>query len=226
MQLSVKDLSKLLNVCEKTIYRWIKQEKIPVYRIHDQYRFNRLEILDWATAKKIKISHDILKDACDDNIVIPSLTEALKGGGIIYRVEGSDKKTLLASTVNLLSLPEDVDKESLLSAMIFREELGSTGVGDGIAIPHARYPTVTHIQDIIVFICFSENPVDFGAMDGKPVSCLFILISPTVRSHLKMLSRIAFVLRDESVRKAIVAQESRDVILKEVERAEKTLQAG
>ncbi len=223
MQLGVKDLSKLLNVSERTIYRWIKQQSIPVYRIHDQYRFNRVEILEWATAQKINVSQKILHDDTENDITVLPLAETLRKGGIHYRVEGKDKKALLRSAVELLGLPDDVNKASLLSAMFFREELGSTGLGDGIAIPHARYPIVTHIPNVIVSICFSENPVDFGAIDGKPVSCLFTLISPTVRSHLKMLSRIAFVLSDKGVKDVIVRQESREIILREIDRAEQSL---
>jgi PTS system nitrogen regulatory IIA component len=104
-----------------------------------------------------------------------------------------------------------------------REEMGSTGFGDGIAIPHARYPIVTNISKVIVSICFSKEPVDFFEIDGKPVSCLFTLVSPTVRSHLQMLSRIAFVLKDEKVKKAIVNQESKENIIKEIDRAEQEL---
>jgi len=223
MQLSVKDLSRLLNVTERTIYRWIKEQSIPVYRIHDQYRFNRVEILDWANAQKINISQEILHDH-ENDVKTLSLAETIRKGGIHYRVEGSDKKTLLRSVINLMNLPDDVDKESLLNAMFVREELGSTGFGDGIAIPHARYPIVTHISNVIVSICFSEKPIDFAAIDGKPVHCLFTLISPTVRSHLKMLSKIAFVLKDELVKDAIVKQASREVILKEIERSERQLE--
>ncbi|MDD4957665.1 MAG: PTS sugar transporter subunit IIA [Candidatus Omnitrophica bacterium] len=223
MQLSVKDLSKLLNVTERTIYRWIKQQSIPFYRIHDQYRFNRVEILDWATSQKMDLSQAILDDGGKDVIDCFSLADTIKKGGIYYRVEGNDKKTLLSAVIDLLNLPDDVKKENLLNAMLVREELGSTGLGDGIAIPHARYPVVTHIPQAIVSICFLERPVDYGAIDGKPVSCLFTLISPTVRSHLKMLSRTAFVLKNADVKKAIVAQMSREVILSEIEKAERLL---
>jgi nitrogen PTS system EIIA component len=223
MQLSVKDLSKLLNVTERTIYRWIKQQSIPVYRIHDQYRFNRVEILDWAMVQKINVSQAILQDTTENSISELSLTETIKKGGIHYRVEGKDKKTLLHSVVELLNLPEDVNKESLLNAMLVREELGSTGFGDGIAIPHARYPIVTHISHVIVSICFAEEPVDFGAIDGKPVQCLFTLISPTVRSHLKILSRIAFVLKDPQVKDALIHQKSREIIFNEIAKAERVL---
>lgn len=223
MQLSVKELAKLLSVTERTIYRWIKEQSIPVYKIHDQYRFNRVEILDWATAQKINISHEILHDSDNTNVPALSLVDTIKKGGIHYRVEGKDKKTLLASVVDLLNLPEDIDKETILNAMLVREELGSTGFGNGIAIPHARYPIVTHIPSVIVSICFSEQPVDFGAIDGKPVTCLFTLISPTVRSHLKTLSRIAYVLQNKNVKDAIINQKSREIIFAEIMKAEQVL---
>ncbi|MBU1863175.1 MAG: PTS sugar transporter subunit IIA [Candidatus Omnitrophica bacterium] len=223
MQLSVKDLSNLLNVTERTIYRWVKQQSIPFYRIHDQYRFNRIEILDWATAQKMNVSQGLLHDDENNTVVELSLIEAIKKGGIYYRVEGRDKKQLLHTVIDLFNLPEDVKKEDLLDAMLIREELGSTGFGDGIAIPHARYPVVTHIPHALVSICFLEKPVDYGAIDGKQVDCLFTLISPTVRSHLKMLSRIAYVLKDPQVKEAIVNQFSREIILSKIEKIEHLL---
>ena len=223
MQLSVKELSKLLNVTERSIYRWVKQQSIPFYRIHDQYRFNRIEILDWATAHKMNVSQGLLHDAYDNTVVELSLAETIKKGGIYYRVEGKNKKTLISTVIELFNFPEDVKKEDLLEAMLIREELGSTGFGDGIAIPHARYPVVTHIPHALVSICFLEESVDYGAIDGKPVNCLFTLISPTVRSHLKMLSRIAYALKNPKVKEVLINQASRDVILNEIEKNEKNL---
>ncbi len=223
MQLSVKELANLLKVTERTIYRWIKQQSIPFYRVHDQYRFNRLEIMDWATIQKMDVSQRLIQDNTEHDIEKLSLTEALKKGGIHYRLEGKDKKTLLRAVIDLLNLPEDVKKENLLDAMLVREDLGSTGFGEGIAIPHTRYPVVTHIPYPIVSICFLERPVDYGAVDKKPVNCLFTLISPTVRSHLKMLSRVAYILNNADVKDAIVNQRSRDVLYNEIEKAEKAL---
>jgi PTS system nitrogen regulatory IIA component len=152
------------------------------------------------------------------------LTEAIKKGGIHYRIEGKDKKALLNAVIDLLNLPDDAKKETLLEAMLVREELGSTGLGEGIAIPHARYPVVTHIPSPIVSISFLDKPVDYGAIDGKPVNCLFTLISPTVRSHLAMLSKIAHVLKDAGVKNALVAQKNRDFILTKIEKAEQAIE--
>jgi len=225
VQISVKELAMMLNVTERTVYRWIKEQTIPFYKVHDQYRFNRVDILDWATANKIDVSHQIMNDSADKKISELSLAEAIKKGGIHYRIEGKDKKALLNAVVNLLNLPDDVKKETLLEAMLVREELGSTGLGEGIAIPHARYPVVTHIPSPIVSICFLDKPVDYGAIDGKPVSCLFTLISPTVRSHLAMLSKIAQVLKDTGVKNALVAQKNRDFILTKIEKAEQAIKS-
>ncbi|MFA5069017.1 MAG: PTS sugar transporter subunit IIA [Candidatus Omnitrophota bacterium] len=220
MQLSVKELSSLLKVTERTIYRWIKQQSIPFYRVHDQYRFNRVEIIDWATVEKMNISHRILQDGTESDITRLSLIRAIREGGVYYRIQGEDKKSLLEAVLGLLHLPADVDKDNLLDAMLVREDLGSTGFGEGVAIPHTRYPIVTHIPYPIVSICFLENPVDYGAIDHKPVNCLFTVISPTVRSHLRMLSQIAFVLNNPAVKKAITCQMARDIILGEIDKAQ------
>jgi PTS system nitrogen regulatory IIA component len=220
MQLTIRDVSKLFNVSERTLYRWVKEEKIPAYKIHDQYRFNRAEILEWATANKIGVSHEIFQEPLDSNIIEPKLTDALVQGGIHYRVEGKDKASVLRSVVRMVQLPEKVDREFLLKVILAREELGSTAIGDGIAIPHARNPLVFNIPFTVISLCFLEDVIDFGAIDGKPVYCLFTLITPTVRIHLQMLSQLAFVLQDPQVKELLAAQASREEILQEFRRVE------
>lgn len=181
MQLSVKNAANILNVSEKTIYRWIKQQVIPAYRINEQYRFNRSELLDWATSRRIQISPEIFQETEQSKTPLPSIFEALKAGGIAYRIGGKDKSSVLRSIVDILNLPEEVDREFLYQVLMARETLGSTGIGEGIAIPHVRNPVVLHVSRPSMTLCFLDNPIDFGAIDGQPVSTLFTLISPTVR---------------------------------------------
>lgn len=104
--------------------------------------------------------------------------------------------------------------------MLARETLGSTGVGNGIAIPHVRNPVVLHVVKPTVTICFLENAIDFKAIDGKPVNILFTVISPTVSAHLHLLSRISFVLHDPLFRATLSNHAARDVILSHLARAE------
>ena len=154
---------------------------------------------------------------------MPSLCEALTAGGIAYRVGGQDKESVLRSVVEAMPLPEEVDRELLLQVLLAREALGSTGIGDGIAIPHVRNPIVLHVLRPTITLCFLENPMDFGALDGKPVRCLFTMVSPTVRAHLHLLSKLAFVLRDPGFKAVLMRQGLREEILAELRRAEAAL---
>src|SRR5216683_918619 len=79
-------------------------------------------------------------------------------------------------------------------------------VGDGVAIPHVRNPIVLHVSRPAVTLAFLSQPVDFGALDGKPVHVLFSIISPTNRAHLQLLSRLSFVLHDGKLRKTVARQ--------------------
>jgi len=220
MKLTVRDAAQILNVSEKSIYRWIKQGAIPAYQINDQYRFNRAELLEWATSRKINVSPEIFAEPEGGETPPPSLSEALRAGGVYYRIGGTDKASVLHAVVDTMKLPEEVDREFLYQVLLAREALGSTGIGEGIAIPHVRNPIVLHLSRPMVMLCFLEHPVDFGALDGQPATTLFTLISPTVRAHLHLLSRLGFALRDPGFKKAVLEQASRDKILEALTRAE------
>jgi PTS system nitrogen regulatory IIA component len=213
----------MLSVSEKTIYRWISQGRLPAYKVGEQYRFNRSELLEWATAQRLNVSPDMFAEPISAEAPQPTLTEALRAGGIFYRVEGKDKPSVLRSVVGLMPLPEDMDREFLLSVMLARESLGSTGIGDGIAIPHVRNPIVLNVARPMVTLVFLEQPIDFAALDGRPVGILFNVISPTVRTHLHLLSRLAFVLRESKVRDVLQQQASREEIFRCIEQVEGNL---
>ena len=223
MKLTVRDAAHLLNVTEKTIYRWIKQQSIPAYRVQDQYRFNRAELLEWATSRKLKVSSKIFLEPEFDGQPIPSLHAALTNGGVFYRVSGDDKAHALREAVELLRLPEEVDREYLLRVLMAREAIVSTAVGDGIAIPHVRNPVVLHVGRPSLALCFLETAIEYGALDGKPVNTLFMIISPTTRAHLHLMSKLSFVLRDPDVQASIKRQDARQEILQQFERAEQSL---
>lgn len=212
MQIDVKEAARLLGVSEKTVYRWIKQGDLPAYRVNDLYRFNRAELLEWATAKRVGVSPEIFSDGGADE-PLPGLEEAIRAGGIHYRVGGMSKAEVLASVVELMRLPDEVDRKFLLSVILARESLGSTGFGGGIAIPHVRNPIVLHIPRPMITLCFLETPIEFGAIDGLPVHTLFTLVSPTVRAHLHLLSRLTYGLRMTQFRGPVEAQQGRDALL-------------
>ena len=199
MQLSVKDVAHILNVDDKTVYGWIKQENIPVYRVGETFRFNRADILEWATARQM--AHAVPESDAPDQLT--GMADALATGGIVYGVKGGDKPAVLRNVVNAMQLADEVDRDFLYDVLLARENLGSTGMGGGIAIPHVRNPIILHVDEPVITLCFLEAPIEFGAIDGRPVDTLFTMVSPTVRIHLHLLARLGFVLRNPEFRAAL-----------------------
>ncbi len=226
MQLGVRDVSRLLNVSEKTIYRWISRGVLPAYRVNEQYRFNRAELLEWATSRRINVAAEVFDEPESNASPVPRLVESLTAGGIFYRLGGADKESVLRAVVEHMRVPEELDREFLLRVLLAREALQSTGVGDGIAVPHVRNPIVLHVSRPMITLCFLERPVDFAALDGKPVHVLFSLVSPTVRAHLRLLSRLSFALHDARFKGAVVRQASREEILDAARAVEAKLDGG
>ncbi|MFI5316366.1 MAG: helix-turn-helix domain-containing protein, partial [Myxococcota bacterium] len=144
MKITVRDAARLLGVPEKTIYRWIDERGLPVHRVHGQHRFNRAELLEWATAQGVRVSAELFPETQDDETPLPSLESALTAGGVHFLKGGADRETVLHEVVRVLDLPERVDREFLYEVLLARENLGSTAVGDGIAIPHVRNPVLLH----------------------------------------------------------------------------------
>lgn len=219
MDLSVRDSARLLRVSEKTIYRWVKQGTLPAYRVNEQYRFNRAELLEWATSRRINVSAEIFEEP-DHHHPAVTLVDALETGGIHYRVAGRDKGEVLRAVVQLMHLPAEVDRQFLLQVLLARESLGSTGIGNGIAIPHVRNPIVMHIPRPMITLCFLDEGIEFDAIDGQPVHTLFAIVSPSTKAHLTLLSRLTFALQQRDFAAAIRQRAARQAILDALARAE------
>jgi PTS system nitrogen regulatory IIA component len=121
---------------------------------------------------------------------------------------------VLQAVVEQMHLPEEVNRQFLLQVLLARESLGSTGIGDGIAIPHVRNPIVMHIPRPMVTLCFLREPVAFDAIDHKPVHTLFAIVSPTIRAHLHLLSRLSFALKHPAFLQALTARTGPDELLR------------
>jgi PTS system nitrogen regulatory IIA component len=123
---------------------------------------------------------------------------------IIPELQGKTKKQVLEEMVSLLALKEEgIDAMELLKVLMEREKLGSTGIGNGIAIPHGK---LRGISQLVVAFGKSSQGVDFDSMDGKPVHLFFLLVAPenSAGAHLKALARLSRLLKDNSFRKKLI----------------------
>lgn len=224
MKLVVREVSAILNVSEKTVYQWIAGRQLPAHRINGQYRFNRIELFEWATANRLPLAPDILEEPYPDGAGESADTaEALRAGGIFYRVPGRNKTAVLAEVVRLMPLPAEADRDFFLTVLLARESLCSTGIGDGVAIPHVRNPMVMPVPRPILSLSFLEQPVAFEALDGRPVHTLFTLVSATIRGHLQLLSRLSFAMHQPDFKAAVACQAPPEELLRQAEAVDATL---
>jgi PTS system nitrogen regulatory IIA component len=140
-----------------------------------------------------------------------ALADLLQQDAIIPALKANSKKQVLqemaAKAARLTGLPE----RDIFDVILQRERLGSTGVGHGIAIPHGKLPAIKTITGIFARL---ESSVDFEALDDQPVDLVFMLLAPegAGADHLKALSRIARVLRDQDLVAKLRATESASAI--------------
>ncbi len=200
MQLTLRQAAAYLGVTEATARRWITDRALPVHEVNERLYLNAVELWEWATEQQVPVSDSLLVHARRAPDTVPPLSDLLRTGGIFYDIDAKGKRDVLAAFVARLPLPPEQDRATLLSVLEAREAMGSTGIGDGIAIPHVRNPVVLHVDTPFVSLGLLRHPVDFDAIDGKPVSALFMVVSPTVPVHLRILAQLSFLLRDAGLR--------------------------
>ena len=132
------------------------------------------------------------------------LSEILEENNIIPDLKARDKKRALEELAEVIvNSKPSLDKDSLVRVLLERERLGSTGIGEGVAIPHGKFHG---ISEPIISFGRSLNGLDFESMDGEPVFLFFLLIAPenSASVHLKALARIAKILKNGSFRKGLM----------------------
>jgi PTS system nitrogen regulatory IIA component len=132
------------------------------------------------------------------------LSEILDAKNIIPDLKARDKKKALEELAQtIVSSRPSLDKNALVKVLLERERLGSTGIGDGVAIPHGKFHG---ISEPVISFGRSIKGLDFESMDGQPVFLFFLLVAPenSASVHLKALARIAKLLKNSTFRKTLM----------------------
>ncbi len=210
MDLKIKNIADLLRVEEKTIYQWIKEKKIPCYKINHQYRFNKTEINEWILSHKTEFSSSLINLIISD---ITNLSSLIEKGGIAEDVRGKNREEVFKDALSKIFIPPDLTKDEIFKALLSREELMPTAIGNGIAIPHPRNPIVTNPMNANVSICFLHAAIDFGALDNKPVNTLFVLLTASPKMHLNVLSKISYLCQDKKFLELLALKADKENIM-------------
>lgn len=223
MKIGVQEAARLLSVSEKTVYRWLRAGSLPAYRVNDQYRFNRSELLAWAISRRINVPEEVFHDSLKVVGPVPTLAEALQRGGIHYRVQAATKEEALKATVEYADTGSLVGSGNLFSSVLAREALAPTAVGQGIALPQLLYPNALELEHPMITLVFLENPIDYDSFDGLPVKVLLGLFCASLRAYHILLNRIYYSLRDQRFLKALQIEDGRTQLMSHLRRIESTL---
>ncbi len=212
----------MLSVSESDVYRWVEEGDIPFLTVNHQPLFNRDELLEWATARRMSLSPELFADEGEH----AQLAAALERGGVHYDVGGSDISSTLAEVVARLPIEDADERAAILDIMTAREKEASTGIGGGIAIPHVRMPLVFAGRPAAVALCFLDHAVPFAAIDNKPVTTVFAMMTPTVRGHLHLLSHLSHALNDGDFVATLQRRADKATILRQARRVDAQLEAS
>ena len=198
MKMTIHEVAQCLNLHVSTVERWIRQGRIPIQKTGNGYLFNESALKKWAAMYRLPflIPEKVKSRGYEERL--ENLLAAMKRGGVLYDIKGDDVETALKSAVENMPVLSKTSKKELYQLLLERERLTSTGIGKGVAIPHPRDPLSDALKSPVISTCFLEKPIDFGAVDDRPVFVMFILLSQSIKIHLHLLSRFSFCVRDNS----------------------------
>lgn len=180
--LTIEEVAKYLRVSERTVYDWAQKGEIPSGKIGTVWRFKKSEIERWVN-ERLSSNRPValISSVKIQNIISPDR--------ILFLNYPSKRDALIALAENLAGAPQIKNKQELISEILRREELMSTAIGKGIAIPHVRLNSVT---DLVVSIGISRCDIqDFQTLDDVPVRLLF-MIAAAYNQHAYYLQTLSF----------------------------------
>lgn len=196
------------------VARWIRQGRIPVKRKGDVCVFNGEVLKKWVVANNLKFAMPESEPTALIEEKPVGLYTAMKRGGVHYDLSGTTVSEVLRIAVNRMDgLETQTLRDLLYEKLIDREQLMSTGIGSGVAVPHPRTPDQNKDFTPQIATFFLNNLVDFNAVDKRPIHTLFVLIASSAQHHLMLLSRLSFCLRNGSFLKILKSRPKQDLLL-------------
>lgn len=198
MDLTIQEVAARLGLPIETVQRWVRQGKIPMQHSRGTYSIRQEMLVRWAEEHKLKIKPAAIVTAPDGTAEFDGIHPAMQRGGVFYELAGDTKELVLQSAVDCIPNLARIDRTVILEKLVERENLASTGLGNGIALPHPRANPGIGLMLPQISTCFLSKPIEFDAIDHKPVTVMMVLLSNDTKLHLTLLSKLAFFLRDKT----------------------------
>ncbi len=218
MDLKIDDVAHLLNVPLPTIEKWLAEGKIPSYTMNGQHRFSIEEIDAWV----MQHGEETLLEGSPKGVHKYSLYRALHRGHVLDNLAGTTKEDIISQTTTRLAENFDLDPTVLADLLLDREQLMTTGLGKGIAVPHTRdFLLPTHFD--VITIVYPKTPIPFDALDGEPVHTLFFLFACAHTRHLDLLAKLAHFANEPANQTILKGRPNKTALLAHVKSWEENL---
>lgn len=196
MRLKTEQLAKALELPITVLKHRLEERELPVFEENEEYVFNASTMALWAEENSLNFDIEAaFEEESSSGTFSELLMDAVYRGGVHTDVSGDSVEEVCRQAAALAPLESEEDCQTLIAELIQRENVVSTGIGKGVAVPHPANPP-KYISEPSITCCFLEKPMDFKAVDRKPVFAVFLLLSPNKNIHLKLLSRLAKYIRD------------------------------
>ena len=211
--LSAKEASRDLGLPLVKRQRWVYQGTLPCRYKDGAHFFKKDKLHKWADEHDITVSEGLLHPESSGRVpkINWELKLAVQRGGIHFDLAGDDIVSTFKNAVPLMPFPQKY-RQKILEELLDREEIASTGIGKGIAIPHPRKVLDLGLTKPVVPAFFLHRPIDFNAVDRKPVSVLFFIFTPSTRIHLELLARLSFCMRSSDFLEALEHPEENKIL--------------
>lgn len=141
------------------------------------------------------------------------IDKLIRKGGIVQNAPGKTLPEVYRNVLKDQEFPEGLTNSIVYKELIQREKMMGTGVGNGVAIPHPRYPLIKNDEDQRIIVVYLKNPISISSPDMRPVSTLFITLTSSSKNHLQVLSDLAFLIQKNTFREALEKHSSEDELL-------------
>ncbi len=141
------------------------------------------------------------------------LANLIHNGGVLFDIEGSTPEEIYKKISEIIKIPEGLTADQIYNALCAREQVLSTAVGNGIALPHARSSIIKNPADQQICVVYLKNPIDMQAPDEREVFVMFVLLTQNSQVHLRVLTELAGLFRNLRFRKALEAHASEAELL-------------
>jgi excisionase family DNA binding protein len=198
--MTLSDTAAYLKLAEKTVLRLVHRRELPSFKVASQWRFRKGVIDEWIMTKIQHIPTSDLSKMIESGKGSVPLKRIIQKDLIRLDIKPDEKKEVLRQLIEPLALKGVVyDEETLLEKLMGREEMASTAISRGVALPHIRHPRENPPGGPYVVIGVCPEGTEFDSYDGKPTHVFFLICTPTETVHLRIMAKVSLLLRQPNV---------------------------